>query len=484
MLSRGQAFDVLSSQTNIIGYRAVVEAQHAFGRFFAGQMTAAGKVPPAKVLVLGAGVSGLAAIQAAKNAGADVRAYDVRPAVKEQVESLGGKFLRVPYEEDGSGSGGYAKEMSDEYKAAEQEMLTAQCADADVIITTALIPNRPAPVLVKAETVARMRRGSVVVDLAAENGGNVEPTQKDQVVTTENGVIVIGYTNLASRLPGTASALFGNNVAKFLLSVGPTTGGDKGEFRVDYADDAVRGMLVVDRGTLTYPAPAYQPPEPPKRTEVVVAAPPPAWTKYAYDALKASVLAATLLIIGRSTDRALSSMLTVFALAGLAGYQAVLGVPPALHSPLMSATNAISGMTAVGAMFLLPAQAMRPRGAAQLLGAVALVLSAVNIAGGFLVTNKMLSLFKRKDDAPEYYGFFWPPRCCCSPAMRRCSPRVRSSRPRSWHSRVASCASAASVRSASRSPRASATCSASAESPSDSPPRSAACSAPVRPRRA
>jgi len=358
------------------------------------------------VLVLGAGVSGLAAIQAAKNAGADVRAYDVRPAVKEQVESLGGRFLRVPYEEDGSGSGGYAKEMSDEYKAAEQEMLKAQCSDADIIVTTALIPNRPAPVLVKAETVAAMRRGSVIVDLAAENGGNVEGTVKDKVVVTENGVSLVGYTDLASRLPDTASSLFGNNVAKFLLSVGPQTRSVKGEWLIDYKDDAVRGMLVVDGGKLTYPAPPYAPPEAPKKAAVAEVVKSPAWVKYAWDAGKASLLAGLLLLLGRSADRQLAAMLTIFSLAGLAGYQAVLGVPPALHSPLMSATNAISGMTAVGAMFLLPAQVARPSGAAQLLGAAALVLSAINIAGGFVVTNKMLSLFRRPTDDPEYYQFF------------------------------------------------------------------------------
>ena len=406
MLSRGQTFDVLSSQTNIIGYRAVVEAQHAFGRFFAGQMTAAGKVAPAKVLVLGAGVAGLAAIQAAKNAGADVRAYDVRPAVKEQVESLGGKFLKVPYEEDGSGTGGYAKEMSDAYKAAEAEMLKGQCEDADVIITTALIPNRPAPILVKADVVANMRRGSVIVDLAAENGGNVEGTQKDKVVTTPNGVTCIGYTDLASRLPATASNLFGNNVAKFLLSVGPQTSGTKGEYRIDYDDDAVRGMLAVDGGKLTYPAPPYEPPPLPVKAAPEEVEKAPVWKKYAADSLKATVAAAVLLILGRAADAKLGAMLTVFSLAGLAGYQAVLGVPPALHSPLMSATNAISGMTAVGAMFLLPAVVARPRGPAQLLGAAALVLSAINIAGGFVVTNKMLGLFKRPTDDPEYYGMY------------------------------------------------------------------------------
>eukprot|EP00316_Scyphosphaera_apsteinii_P000347 CAMPEP_0119336456 /NCGR_PEP_ID=MMETSP1333-20130426/91884_1 /TAXON_ID=418940 /ORGANISM="Scyphosphaera apsteinii, Strain RCC1455" /LENGTH=1063 /DNA_ID=CAMNT_0007347267 /DNA_START=8 /DNA_END=3199 /DNA_ORIENTATION=+ len=410
MLSRGQAFDVLSSQTNIIGYRAVVEAQHAFGRFFAGQMTAAGKVPPARVLVLGAGVAGLAAIQAAKNAGAEVRAYDVRPAVKEQVESLGGKFLRVPYEEDGSGSGGYAKEMSEEYKAAEQQMLTAECTEADVIITTALIPNRPAPRLVTNTTVAAMRRGSVIVDLAAENGGNVEGTRKDEVVVTPNGVTCIGFTDLSSRLPSTASALFGNNVANFLLSVGPQTGGAKGRWHIDYEDDAVRGMLVVDRGKLTYPAPPYAPPEPKAAAPSPTLDPSqPAWVKYAYDSLKATLVAALLLLVGRVTDRQLAAMFTVFSLAGLAGYQAVLGVPPALHSPLMSATNAISGMTAVGAMFILPAITALPRGPAQLLGAVALVLSSVNIAGGFVVTRKMLELFRRPTDEPEYYSLYTLP---------------------------------------------------------------------------
>ena len=316
--------------------------------------------------------------------------------------------------------------MSDEYKAAEQAMLSEQCADADVIITTALIPNRPAPILVKSEIVEKMRRGSVIVDLAAQNGGNVEATVKNKVITTKNGVTVIGYENLASRLPSTASTLFGNNVAKFLLSAGPTTGGPKGEYKIDYGDDAVRGMLVVDKGELTYPAPPYQPPEAPKKEAAAVVEKPPVWTKYAYDSLKAAVLASVMLLIGRTTDASLSAMLTVFSLAGLAGYQAVLGVPPALHSPLMSATNAISGMTAVGAMFLLPATAMMPAGAAQILGAVALVLSAINIAGGFLVTKKMLELFKRKDDEPEYYSLYALP----AAVLRRLRPSTRKGRRR------------------------------------------------------
>ncbi|KAL1530826.1 hypothetical protein AB1Y20_001722 [Prymnesium parvum] len=410
MLSRGQTFDVLSSQTNIAGYRAVVEAANAFGRFFAGQMTAAGKVAPAKVLVLGAGVAGLAAIQTAKNMGAIVRAYDVRPVVQEQVESLGGVFLKVPYEEDGSGAGGYAKEMSEGYKQAEAQLMLEQAAEADIIITTALIPNRPAPKLVKEEMIAAMKAGSVIVDLAAENGGNAVCTVPDEMIVTENGVKCIGYTDLVSRLPTTSSQLFGNNVAKFLLSVGPQTTGIKDEYLIDYADDAVRGMLVVDRGKLTFPAPPYQPPEtPPPPAVAPPPPPPPAWIAYAKSAARLSVVAAALVGLGAAVDGELSMLFSTFTLAGLAGYQAVRGVPPALHSPLMSVTNAISGLTAVGAMLLLPARVFALSGAAQALGAAALLLSSINIAGGFLVTRKMLGLFKRKDDPPEYYSFYAMP---------------------------------------------------------------------------
>ena len=489
MLSRGQTFDTLSSQTNIAGYRAVIEASrrvslashlpptclppslppsllptassggsrvdptwtphvcgmptppavsqasNSFGRFFAGQMTAAGRVPPAKILVLGCGVAGLAAVQTANNLGAAVSAYDVRSVVREQVESLGGSFLQVDYAEDGAGAGGYAKEMSDgytatrtrgvdakpepepepepeptpepnlepepdlgptRYKAAEAAMLRSAVAEADVVITTALIPNRPAPVLVGAEAVATMRRGSVMVDLAAENGGNIEGTVKDKATVTANGVTILGYTDLVSRLPTTASNLFGNNAAKFLLSVGPQTRGTKGAYAIDYEDEAVRGMLVVDKGALTYPAPPYEaPPPPPPKPAAAVVVPPPAWRKYAKDAVAFALLSSLLLLAGLSSDPKLSAMLTTFSLAGLAGFQAVKGVRPALHSPLMSVTNAISGMTAVGGILLLPATAARPRGASQLLGAFALLLSSVNIGGGFLVTRKMLGLFRR-----------------------------------------------------------------------------------------
>lgn len=276
-----------------------------------------------------------------------------------------------------------------------------------MIITTALIPNRPAPKLVQQPMVDAMRRGSVIVDLAAEAGGNAVCTVADEAVVTPNGVTCLGYTDLVSRLPTTASSLFGSNVAKFLLSIGPQTGGAKGAYEIDYDDEAVRGMLVVDHGKLTYPAPPYAPPEPaPAKVVVPPPPPPPAWRRYAADAARLTLLSSLLAALGRSADPQLSSLLTTFALSCLAGYQAVLGVPPALHSPLMSVTNAISGLTAVGAMLLLPAKTFALRGAAQLLGAASLLLSAVNIAGGFLVTRKMLDLFRRPDDPPEYYGWY------------------------------------------------------------------------------
>jgi NAD(P) transhydrogenase len=254
-LSRGQAYDVLSSQANLAGYRSVIEAANEFGRFFAGQMTAAGKVPPAKVLVLGGGVAGLAAVQTAKNMGAMVFAYDVRPAAKEQVESMGGKFLKVDFEEDGSGAGGYAKEMSDEYKAAEKAMLMQAAMDADIIISTALIPGRPAPLLIPKEAVLGMKAGSVTVDLAAETGGNIGTTVRDEMVITPNGVKCIGYTDMNSRLASTSSSLFANNLQKFLMSIGPMTTKTKGYFHVDHADEAVRGMLVTQSGAVTWPPP-------------------------------------------------------------------------------------------------------------------------------------------------------------------------------------------------------------------------------------
>lgn len=407
-LSRGQTYDALSSQANISGYRAVIEASNEFGRFFAGQMTAAGKVPPAKVLVIGTGVAGLAAVQTAKNMGAVVRAFDVRPVTKEQVEAMGAQFLEVDYEEDGSGAGGYAKEMSKEWHAAARAMLTKQCEDVDIVITTALIPGRPAPTMVTKEMVAKMKSGSVTVDLAAETGGNIETTVKDQKIITDNGVTCLGYTDLPSRLPTTSSSLYANNISKFLMSAGPQTTKQPGYYFIDHEDEAVRGMLVVENGKMMFPAPLPPPPpvvekkeEEVKEVEIDYKAP------YIKGARNAALLSTSILAIGSvAPNAAFSSMFTTFALSNVIGVQAVLGVTHALHSPLMAVTNAISGTTALGGMHLL---AHSNSGFVSFLGATATTLSAVNIVGGFIVTTKMLDMFKRPDDPPEYYHYYGIP---------------------------------------------------------------------------
>lgn len=405
-LSRGQTYDALSSQANISGYRAVLEASNSFGRFFAGQMTAAGKVPPAKVLVLGTGVAGLAAIQTAKNMGAIVRAFDVRPVTKEQVEAMGGTFLEVDFEEDGSGAGGYAKEMSKEWHAAAREMLTKQCEEVDIIVTTALIPGRTAPVMVTKEMVGKMKSGSVTVDLAAVNGGNVETTVMDEKIITDNGVTCIGYTDLPSRLPTTSSALYANNISKLLLSAGPQTTKEPNHFYIDHDDEAVRGMLVVENGNLMFPPPAPKlPPVVEKKVadEIIV---PEIDHKQIYmdGAKRAAYVSTSILALGAvAPNAAFSSMFTTFWLSNVIGAQCVLGVAHALHSPLMAVTNAISGTTALGGMHLI-ANSTSP--AATLLGATATTLSTVNIVGGFIITSKMLDMFKRPDDPPEYYNYY------------------------------------------------------------------------------
>lgn len=408
-LSRGQTYDALSSQANISGYRAVIEASNEFGRFFAGQMTAAGKVPPAKVLVLGTGVAGLAAIQTAKNMGAIVRAFDVRPVTKEQVEAMGGQFLEVNFEEDGSGSGGYAKEMSKEWHEAAAKMLAKQCEEVDIIITTAQIPGRPAPRMITKDMIAKMRPGSVTVDLAAESGGNVETTVMNEAIVTDNGVTCIGYTDLTSRLPTTSSSLYSNNISKFLLSMGPQTTKVKEYLHIDHEDEAVRGMLVLENGKMMWPAPLPPPPPPKTKEEEKDAVEVPVDYKapYVSGAKTASYAAAGILASGFvAPDAAFSSMFTTFALSNIIGVQVVLGVTHALHSPLMAVTNAISGTTALGGMHLL-AHSTSP--SATILGATATTLSTVNIVGGFIVTTKMLDMFKRPTDPPEYYHLYGIP---------------------------------------------------------------------------
>ena len=332
-LSRGQAFDALSSQANIAGYRAVLEASNCFGRFFAGQMTAAGKVPPAKVLVLGGGVAGLAAVQTAKNMGAIVRLFDVRAAVKEQAQSLGAEFLEVDFEESGEGAGGYAKEMSAEWHAAANKMLAKQCEDVDIVITTALIPGKPAPKLVDEQMVSNLKPGSVVVDLAAQAGGNVAGTRKDETYVTDNGVTMIGYTDMNSRLASTSSSLYANNQQKWIVAAGPTTTKTKGEFAIDYEDVAVRGMMVMDKGSVTWPwAPPAPPPAPPKPPKAdphakVVLTDEEVRASYEKSVKQMSGLAACTLGLGRLAQPA-SMMFSTFALSGIIGYQVVRASSP------------------------------------------------------------------------------------------------------------------------------------------------------------
>lgn len=360
-------------------------------------MTAAGKVPPAKVLVLGAGVAGLAAIQTAKNLGAVVRAFDVRPVTKEQVESMGATFLEVNIEEDGSGSGGYAKEMSDDFKKAQAALMLSQAEEVDVIITTALIPGRKAPILVNEEMLAVMKPGSVCVDLAASAGGNVAQVVPDEIFTTSNGVKIIGYTDLPSRLAATASNLFANNVAKFALSIGPQTTKEKGVYKIDLDDDAVQNMLISYNGEARWPDKIvpFTPPPPPPQPEAEKPLTEEEQLALANEEQKAAFIkntqvaalgAAALLAFGLTGDTPDSvSLMATFALAGLAGYQVVWGVAPALHSPLMAVTNAISGMTAVGGMLLLghssQSGSLVPDSPAAWLGALAVLLSFVNITG-------------------------------------------------------------------------------------------------------
>jgi H+-translocating NAD(P) transhydrogenase subunit alpha len=392
-ITRAQKMDALSSMANIAGYRAVVEAASFYGRFFTGQMTAAGRVPPAKILVIGAGVAGLAAIGAARGMGAIVRAFDTRPTVKEQVKSMGAEFIELNVQEEGEGVGGYAKEMSPAFIKAEMEMFAAQAKDVDIIITTALIPNRPAPILITEEMVKSMKKGSVIVDLAAENGGNCALTHPGQVVE-RYGVHILGYTDLPSRLAPTASLLFGNNLTHLLADLGGAS-----HFHLDLADEVVRGALVLRQGELLWPPPSRPPvglPRDPKAVAVKAApAPQPAKKekKSGISGPVSAIIGAVALgYLGMVAPPAFLSHLTVFALACIVGWQVVWNVTPALHTPLMSVTNAISGIIVIGGML----QVSGPPGSTiTILGAAAILLATINIAGGFLVTQRMLKMFRR-----------------------------------------------------------------------------------------
>ncbi|KAF6845079.1 NAD(P) transhydrogenase, mitochondrial [Colletotrichum musicola] len=404
-ISRAQVFDALSSMANIAGYKAVLEASNNFGRFLTGQVTAAGKVPPCKVLVIGAGVAGLSAIATARRLGAIVRGFDTRSAAREQVQSLGAEFVEVDIKEDGSGAGGYAKEMSKEFIEAEMKLFTEQAREVDIIITTALIPGRPAPKLITKAMLEIMKPGSVVVDLAAEAGGNCEKTRPGELHVYKDVKIIdslfAGYTDLPSRLPTQSSTLYSNNITKFLLSMAPK---DK-EFGVDLADEVVRGAIVTSKGDVLPPAPRKAPPPAPaqaapvaKEAEVVALTP---FQKTSREVATVTAGMGTALALGKMTGPLFMGNAFTFALASLIGYRVVWGVAPALHSPLMSVTNAISGMVGVGGLFILGGGYV-PETFPQVLGALSVLLAFVNVSGGFVITKRMLDMFKRPTDPPEY----------------------------------------------------------------------------------
>ena len=399
MLSRAQKMDALTSQAGVAGYRAVIEAANAFGRFFNGQITAAGKVPPAKVFIAGAGVAGLAAIGTAASLGAIVRANDTRAEVADQVVSLGGEFVKVDYEEEGSGGGGYAKVMSEGFQQAQREMYAKQAREVDIIITTALIPGKPAPRLITAEMVKSMKPGSVIVDMAAERGGNCELTEPGQAVV-KHGVTIVGYTDLASRLAKQSSTLYATNLFRLSEELCKTK---DGVINVNMEDDAIRGLTVIKEGNITWPPPALKLPAPPAAKPAMPKPPkhgeasaPASGTSTAITFLVAAVL---FWFIGAYAPPAFLGHFTVFVLAVFVGYMVVWNVTPALHTPLMSVTNAISSIIAIGALVQVapPITTAGERPEAWILGlaVVGIALTCVNMFGGFAVTQRMLEMFRK-----------------------------------------------------------------------------------------
>jgi NAD(P) transhydrogenase subunit alpha len=401
-LSRAQKMDALTSMAGVSGYRAVVEAAGAFGRFFNGQITAAGKVPPAKVFIAGAGVAGLAAIGTAASLGAIVRANDTRAEVADQVVSLGGEFVKVDYEEEGSGGGGYAKVMSEGFQAAQREMYAQQAKECDIIITTALIPGKPAPKLITAEMVRSMKAGSVIVDMAAEQGGNCELTEPGKAVV-KHGVTIVGYTDLASRMARQSSTLYGTNLFRLTEELCKTK---DGVINVNMEDDAIRGLTIIKEGTITWPAPPLL--VAPKPAPKPAAAPtakkghghgePSGPMPAGQLAIVAAVAAVLFIVVGAYAPAAFLSHFTVFVLACFVGYMVVWNVKPALHTPLMSVTNAISSIIAIGALVQISPMAnaaARPNTLIIVLASLALVLTAINMFGGFAVTQRMLAMFRK-----------------------------------------------------------------------------------------
>ena len=403
-ISRAQKNDGLSSMANVAGYRAVIEAAHAFGRFFTGQITAAGKVPPAKVFIIGAGVAGLAAIGAAAGLGAVVRANDTRPEVADQIKSLGGEYIGVDYVEEGTGVGGYAKVMSEGFQKAQKEVFAKQAKEVDIIITTALIPGKPAPKLITAEMVKSMKPGSVIVDMAAEQGGNCELTEPGKAVV-KHGVTIIGYSDLPSRLPKQSSTLYANNLWRFSEDLCKAK---DGQYVVNMEDEVIRGATVINKGEVTWPPPAPKlsaappaaakpavvPPKAPKHGE---ASAPASATR---TAVMFGIAALVFWFVGANAPAAFLNHFTVFVLACFVGYMVVWNVTPALHTPLMSVTNAISSIIAIGALVqiappLADGGAARPEQWIHWLAWVGIALTAINMFGGFAVTQRMLQMFRK-----------------------------------------------------------------------------------------
>ena len=402
MLSRAQKMDALTSQAGVAGYRAVIEAANAFGRFFNGQITAAGKVQPAKVFIAGAGVAGLAAIGTAASLGAIVRANDTRAEVADQVVSLGGEFVKVDYEEEGSGGGGYAKVMSEGFLQAQREMYAKQAREVDIIITTALIPGKPAPRLITAEMVKSMKPGSVIVDMAAERGGNCELTEPGKSVV-KHGVTIVGYTDLASRLAKQSSTLYGTNLFRLSEELCKTK---DGVINVNMEDDAIRGLTVIKEGAITWPPPPLKLPAPPAAKPAAMPAKAPkhgeasAPASATRTAVMFGIAALVFWFVGANAPAAFLGHFTVFVLACFVGYMVVWNVTPALHTPLMSVTNAISSIIAIGALVqiappLLGGGAARPENWIHWLAWVGIALTAINMFGGFAVTQRMLQMFRK-----------------------------------------------------------------------------------------
>ena len=394
-ISRAQSLDVLSSMANIGGYRAVVEAAHEFGSFFTGQVTAAGKVPPAKVLVVGAGVAGLAAIGTASSLGAIVRAFDARPEVGEQVESMGAEFIRIDVEDEGPSADGYARETSADFDRKAAQMYAEQAADVDIVITTALIPGKPAPRLIDEAMVASMKPGSVVVDMAAANGGNVAGTVAGEKVVTANGVTILGYTDLPGRLPTQASQLFASNLVNLLKLLTP---GKDGEVVLDMDDVVQRGMTVVKDGEVLWPPPTVQvsaaAPAPAEASRPPVEPPPP---KEPISPQRRLALmgagAAVFLLVAAVSPQPFLGHFMVFMLSVVVGFYVIGNVHHALHTPLMSVTNAISGIIVVGAVLQVGHDSV----AITVVAFIGILVASINVFGGFRVTARMLEMFKREE---------------------------------------------------------------------------------------